>query len=404
MKKQLLGLLALGTAVGAMAQATGTLYPESKSVYVPSYYSNVVEVTYDSEINAAKAVARVQCGAKSDTITIAEPSEYGLVVEVNRKLQELGVAYDSQFTLTVTGVEGANDLSATYLYRENLPAVTSNPEEGELTDPAATLEYTFGESLKVSEVTFRSGVRMNYINNTAAGTSGYVTSMKVKLEKDYWSTAINPSNLQVKLVGVTISYSGSVWTLPDYSFDYSYNVPSEVAKYDSYYPLNDEVTVWEAYGDGWGAVELIFDGEVEYENALARIVYTKSNTSISARVTGSEMWGDWSWLDNLYHVEIPLPAADLTEETLSSISITVSGIKSNNTTVNVPVIIYDNTTPAMKKVKNTNAGVNVQAIDDNPVNVYSIQGSIAIENASSSELNTLHKGIYIVNGKKIYVK
>ncbi len=50
-------------------------------------------------------------------------------------------------------------------------------------------------------------------------------------------------------------------------------------------------------------------------------------------------------------------------------------------------------------------GLGVGSIAESaPVNVYDVQGRLVLRNASSADMKTLAKGIYIVGGKKLVVR
>lgn len=407
--RNLTTLLAVAAVFGAAAQTTGSLSLRDHSVYCPSANDNVMQVSYDNLINVSNAKATITIGTVVSPLEVTDVTEYGFTLPVGSALANK--VNNTQFTINVTGVLPADtinteveDLNGDYLYRTTLPTVTSNPKEGELQNAVQDIRFSFTETVNVEQILFMSGTFMARKVNSVEGAAGYARAINASILEDYWSKTENPARMEILLSGVTINGG---WYLPEYTFNYTHQFPVETASYKTYSPLNSEATVWDVYGDGWGFVDVVFSGEVDYENASASIVYTRTTgSSISDSVSGSEMWGDWSWWDNLYHLEIPLPAADLTESTLKSISIKVSGIKSNNTVVTVPEIVYNNTIlpTSIEKAKNATTGINLQIQEGDMLNVYNLQGAIVMENSSAVELTNLPKGIYIINGKKIAVK
>lgn len=401
-------LLAAAAIFTAAAQTTGTLSPVDHSVYCPSANENVMQVSYDNLIKTQNAKATITIGTSVQNLEISNITDYGFTLPVGAALE--GKANNTQFEINVTGVLPGDtinttvaDLSGLYLYRETLPTATANPAPGVLADAVQDVAVTFSEAVHVNQIMFMSGAFMTQKVNAVDGPEGFSTTLTASILEDYWSKTETPATMTIRMNGVTLEGN---WILPEYTFEYTHEFPAETAKYVTYSPLNDEATVWEVYGDGWGFVDVVFDGEVDYSGALARIVYTRENADpISARVAGTDMWGDWSFWDNLYHLEIPLPAADLTADNLVSISIKVSGVKSNNTTVTVPDILYNNTQiPAAKRVKGATSGITLNTVENSTVRVYNIHGELVKENISASEVRDLPSGIYIVNGKKIAVK
>lgn len=415
MKHITTSLLALAVIFCANAQdeptvTTGALFPVDHNVYNPEYYENVIQVSYDNEIVADNASVTLTANGVTTRITPSEISSWGFTLNLSDALTS--ISENTQFSISITGVEPADEtndvvenISGTYLLRNSFPTATANPEPGNLENVDTTVEVTFSESVEVADIFFMSGSFMNQKVNYAAGPEGYVSKLNAEIEESYWSQTVNPSNMQVRLGNVKINGG---WIVPDYVFAYTHEFPKEDAKYLTYEPLNGEITVWDAYGEGWGFVDLVFDNEVEYENAIASMIYTLTdNTTQNYIAVGSEFWGDWSFWDNLYHVQVPLlEGSGLTKDNLKSISLTVLGITTNGVDIDIPEIQYTNITmPVQQNIRkqNNTAGINNIVINDN-VNVYNIHGHLILSNASKSEVENLSSGIYIIDGKKVVVR
>lgn len=415
MKRITTSFFALAAIFCAFAQeeptvTTGAMFPVDHNVYNPSYYENVIQVSYDNEIVADNVTVTLTANGVTTEITPSEVNAYGLTLNLETALSSL--SENDQFSINITGVEPAADtndvvenVSGTYLLRHSFPIATATPEPGNLDDVNTTVKVTFTEPVEVVDIFFMSGSFMNQKVNHDNGPEGYASELNAEIKEDYWSQTESPSNIQVRLGNVKVNGG---WIVPDYVFAYTHEFPKEDAKYLTYEPLSDEITVWDAYGNGWGFVDLVFDNEVEYEDADARLVYTLSNgTSQTFRIWGDEFWGDWSFWDNLYHVQVPLlEGTGITEDNLVSISLSVSGITTNGKAITIPTITYSNTVLPTKqnarKVNNT-AGINNIGVSETAV-VYNIQGNVILSNANNDDIKNLPAGLYIVNGKKVLVR
>lgn len=417
MKHITTSLLALAVIFCANAQdeptvTTGSLYPVDHNVYNPEYYNNVMQVSYDNEIVATNASATLTVNGTTTTLALVEVAEYGFAIDLSN-ITNL-VPQNAQFTINVTGVTPAEDtndsveeITGTYLLRNSFPTVTSvTPADGsELSSPTTSVTVTFNESVNVGEIFFTSGRFMNQKVNYVEVGKVNVKSVTAEIEEDYWSKTDNPSTMMVRLASVSV---GDGWLVPDYIYNYTYQFPAVTAKYIGYEPTNEEVTVWEAYGDGWGFVDLVFSAEVNYDSAEITVTYTLSGKPREKYTVSSvDLWGDWSFWDGNYHLQIPLPIGkNVTEENLTSITIDASGIYSNGNDIEIEQIKYDNKTlPQTQKIKKSNnAGISSSLAKDEIVKIYTIQGVLINDNASLNDVNNLTSGMYIINGKKILVR
>ncbi|MDE5790474.1 MAG: T9SS type A sorting domain-containing protein [Muribaculaceae bacterium] len=395
-------------AMSVAAQTTGSIENRDHSVYCPSENGDVMYVSYDNLINASDASATITIGSTTSELKIGDKTEWGFSLPIGAKLQ--GTPNNTQFTINVTNVAPADTINTSvenvtgvYLYRQDLPTVTPDPTSGSTIGVTASISFEFSEAVNVDQIIYTSGSFMNRLINSEDGVAGYSTKATANVKEEYWSKSTDPATMNIRLNNVTLEGG---WYLPDYSFDYTHEFPAETAQYVTYSPLNDEMTVWEVYGDGWGLVDLVFDGEVNYEDAWVTVTYTSTSTEEESDfVFGSDLWGDWSFWDGLYHVAIPLPISTFDEDTLEKITIETSGITSNNSEIEIPTIIYNNMIlPSSQNIKGKTAGMNHIITTDNPGIVYDMQGRVVKNNVSQSDMRDLPKGLYILNGVKFVVK
>lgn len=400
--------LAAMAVLSAAAQTTGSLDSRDHSVYCPSENGNVMNVSYDNLINASNASATITIGSTTTTLQIENVSEWGFSLPVGAALQ--GKANNTQFTINVKNVVPADtintsveNVSGVYLYRQTLPTVTANPANDSEIDVTKAVTFTFSEAVNVDQIIYTSGSFMNRLINYDNGVAGYATVVTANVKEEYWSKSTTPANMNIRLNNVTLNGG---WYLPDYTFDYTHTFPAETAQYETYSPLNSEMTVWNVYGEGWGLVDFIFSGEVTVANGAEVTYYTTDGEEIVNRVSSDQIWGDWGFWDSKYHVEVPLPEdKSLDENILESISVTLLGVTSNGVSISVPTVVYDNMSlPEIEyMIKSNTAGMNLIQ-NAETVTVYDSKGMLVNRNMSVDAIGSLNKGLYIINGKKVIIK
>lgn len=297
-----------------------------------------------------------------------------------------------------------------------VPTYTVNPESGSTIEDRAEFKvsFTFSEEVKADSAQLVGGARFNSQMVTVATTKKAGNIIEVTVPADAWGT---PSEGEYLLEVVLPEVYDSKGTLIQESdtdeethetFYYPYtprtnyvspdNTPVEYIGYD---PTNKEVTAWEAYNDGWGAINLYFTGTVDYSNMSVRVIYTTTTGNIVNVVPDYDIWDDWNMWTGDYTVSFALPIVDsLTQENLNSISIAVSGIKANDSTIAISPIVYTKSISSQFNVKRNNtAGISNIAISEGNDAIYDLNGNNVGNNVSS-----LEKGIYILNGKKFIVK
>lgn len=314
-------------------------------------------------------------------------------------------------------------LAAVFCASAEVPTYEVSPENGSTLENRhnLTVTFTFSEAVKADSIQYSGGARSNRTLTTVpfemASPSKTIT---VDVPDSVWGVPYcGEYILSVTLANISDN-EGNPIQIPeedpetgkiiyqDYVASGYYVSPDKTpAQYKGVDPDPAYTSAWDAYLDGWGMVELLFDNVAECsEDEEIQVLYTKTDGYIiSETVWGDELEGDWSIWDQRYHLGIPLPPADITEETLAKITINVSGITSYGINVSIPKIEYSNVAPQvqMKKAPAT-AGITSVNISEFNGNVYNMHGILIKESATSMDVQNLPKGMYIVNGKKVVVK
>ena len=171
---------------------------------------------------------------------------------------------------------------------------------------------------------------------------------------------------------------------------YTYAVESEGSS---------DITVTPADGEKLTELSVIrFEGPVGFDY-MGTITVKNQDGEVVATVSGSEVVAEYDpenpFGDPLY-MEITLPEP-----------ITASGVY----TVEVPEGFFyvgnnaDNA-PAMTLTYHVGNGVGVSQVqaEEGKVTVYTVSGRLVYRNAEPAVIKNLHKGIYIINGRKCVVK
>ena len=270
-----------------------------------------------------------------------------------------------------------------------VPTYTVSPEDGSVIENRDnfTVTFEFSEKVKADSVQFASGPRFNRTMTMEALTMGDAsTIIKVPVSADKWGEVVgNEYVLSVTLTNLSDANGTPITiseidpeTKEEITYDFkaaaSYTSPDTTpASYLRYEPTTEEVSAWEAYNDGWGAVDFIFSGEVEMTDQAqtATVVYMLSNGEMPVYVIpADEIWADWNFWTGEYVLSVMLPVDDsLTESTLAAVMVSLSGIKSNGVTLNTATATY-----MAKSTKSLNAN---GIVISNPASrgKYSIQGT-----------------------------
>lgn len=418
MKKAILGLAIMCTALGASAQTsiTGSLSPHSGSVYSPNQYS-VMYVSYDCDVDAENAVAELTVGSEKIGIDVLgnESNVYGFELNLNAALEKLNVTENTKFTVMVDGVKPANPteesdsvlpVEGTFVYMSSIPTVVGwTPAPGKLDSQNSTVKVTFSAPVNVGNIIVMSGPFFERVSHFIEGPEGYSNTVTIDLKEEYWYTSENmtyPVELTIVLSDVTVEGGYSV---PGTEATYSYG-EAGAATLIEVIPTAEEVTAQEQYGY---QVDFIFSAKVDMTNVEATAVVTyydfmgeigRINVPMKNIFDGEDWWtGGW-------FLSVPIPTIDGVDVSeIEQIDVKLQGIQSNGTPLKDEVISYYSTIDN-KIIKKSNAQANISKVitSDSKVTVYNLQGSVVLSNTNASELKNLPKGVYVVNDIKVVIR
>lgn len=313
-------------------------------------------------------------------------------------------------------------LAAVFCASAAVPTYTVNPtSDSVLENKTQEIVFTFSEAVRVDSVDFVGGERFNnpITTRVATGMTAPATTVTINAVEAYWGNASSGEfHLEVYLPAIYNEAGEQIMetgvdpdTQKEYSYPFTavsyYSTPDNApVVFEGIDPQNADVTVWNLYMDGWGSVNFIFSGEVDFSNATAVVRYTTTGDTYNKVVANADIWGDWDFWTGKYMVNVPLPAeANLTEANLRSIAVSLSGIQVNGTAITVTPALFNNVTVANPTKKaNGSAGINSTLATSSSFDIYNVQGVRVAENASMENLKNLPKGIYVANGKKFVVR
>lgn len=302
-----------------------------------------------------------------------------------------------------------------------VPTYTVNPaSETELASKTQEIVFTFSEAVLVPSVDFIGGQRYSSVTTTVAtGMTTPSTTVKVSTESADWGepnggefllqvylpTIYNAAGEQIMETGIDPD-SGEAYFYPYTAIAY-YSTPDETpVVFEGVDPQNADISVWNLYMDGWGAVNFIFSGEVDFSNATGMVRYTTSAGVYNKPVANADIWGDWDFWTGKYMITVFLPAeANLTESNLQSITVAISGLQANGSAITIAPAVFNNITVANQaKEANGTAGIDIAVAAASTLDIYNVQGMLVVENATEETIKSLPKGIYVANGKKFVVR
>lgn len=396
MKKLFTTMCAALLTVAVSAQVTATISPSTKNVFTPSE-NEFVSVTYGDTLTLSSAVATVAYGSETTTVNPDSTTTLQALFDIDAALTTLGVPDGGVFTVSVSGVSGANSVSASYKYYATLPEPTASVTSGStLSSKTSSVTFTFSQSLACPYIEYTSG---SVVNTDSLGTS-LVTSATANILESYWSSS--SADITVSLVGVT---DADGYVYPPYDATYYY---AETVNYLGVYPSTSEYTYQNVYDDFW-YVYFKFDKLVEApeEDAPAIVTFYASSgkeletMEVDAMDVNISYLRDWS----CYAVDVAIPEVPSTASDYAYASVELQGFTYGGTLIEQPYEEYQaNLSSSAKIRKSSTSGINA-TIDKNSTkkaDVYSIQGSLV--KANSNDLSGLPKGIYIVGGKKIVIR
>lgn len=302
-----------------------------------------------------------------------------------------------------------------------VPTYETDPTSGSTIEDRAEFKvtFTFSEEVKADSAQLVGGARFNSQLVTVATTKRASNIIEVTVPADAWGTAsAGEYLLEVVLPEVYDSKGNLIQESDkdeetDETFYYPYTPRTNYispdktpAAYVGVDPDPAYTSVWDAYYDGWGAVDFAFSNVVELTgaNAGARVSYVIDGEVTSKTVSVDEIWADWNMWTGNYGLSVPIPAIeDLEEEDLESITITLNGVVSNSKDITVAPVTYRAISANNIKKAPKTAGISL-INEASSFDIYSIDGSVVKHNANNSDLKNIKNGIYVINGKKVIVK
>lgn len=192
-------------------------------------------------------------------------------------------------------------------------------------------------------------------------------------------------------------------------FQAIYSAPNTFpTKLVSVYPNNDwsEESFAQAYDNG--VIRFNYSNVVDFdtENAIGMILYTLTDDDADPVLIelGNNAEADWNPMDGYYTLAVDYALAGVPANKVDVISVTIFEAESLGETVESVTVDLENNNPNVKRVAKKVPATKGLAVSDEAVSVYNVAGMLVKENIALSEVSTLPKGLYIVNGKKVVVK
>lgn len=387
-----------------------TLMP-ANGIYYPTDANNqgIVRVEFNDSVAVPSAV--IAYAGKTVEASVYEQGNTGRfwAVEVQEALKADLTENGTPFTLTVNG--GSESVTGEYTYMPVFPLTDINPKNFTALDSKTeTVTFSFDQNVTCKSIVVRSGDK----TKTLDGQSG--TNIEVKLLEEYWAEVTGADNsISIVLMG-TLADGTYINNIADgegligatYSYKETVDLPTFVGV--------DQDPYWWLAQDLFGMeVEFDFNAPVNSATATATVDFYRDSIKLaSTNVTSEEIVSGQNWRTGNYYVAVPIP--DMTETLLTEdgdpmftqMVVTINGINAIGLTTPYSVT-YDSEFPEEEYMKspkkNQSAGINTSiAINNNLVDVYGIDGSLVKSNVELNAINSLGRGLYIVNGKKVLVK
>lgn len=124
-------------------------------------------------------------------------------------------------------------------------------------------------------------------------------------------------------------------------------------------------------------------------------------------LTSWDVFGNWNYRAGYYSVQVAIPAVPDDAEGYASATVELKNVRYNGNALSVmPSVTYlanlSKSTPY--KSKRNTAGIKLIDTENNSNDVYSLNGTLVIKNASKEDLKSLERGLYIINGNKIVIR
>ncbi len=215
-----------------------------------------------------------------------------------------------------------------------------------------------------------------------------------------------------------------------YEFDYepvmfmvSYTTPNTLpAVVASTYPDAENPWEYESFADFYnagGTARINFTNEVSFNNStnlgtvtlnylygLVVPVTSVITLSESDAIAFGQATSDWNPMDGFWTVSVCTTVPNAEIDLIDNIVIELTGIKSMGQDVQVaPIVIRNSAAQRAAKQAPGTAKVEGIAVDaDKTASVYNLQGFCVMKDATKDQIATLPVGLYIIDGKKKFIK
>lgn len=433
MKKIFTALAAVAISASAFAQITGSLNPAGGKIYsgdlkhggsIGITYSEAVGHTQvtDSSYVAVPPVATITVNNHTIVLDAYEKGNTGLYWgvalqdTVNKVLpKDVNAFYTMNVSVTGTAPgKTVQTLTGTYEYNPVFPFIGATPAANTtLTSKTQTVVFNFNQPVTYTGVTITSG---DVVTPLEGGSSSN-NQVSVPLSESYWGTTSGATNyINVKLTGVTLGNGVEISNVSNedasiavgYAFAETINVPTLLGVD----PTPEEATYQEVY-DGYWYTTFKYNNEVQLPETgtCATVTFYRANGREldEVELTSDDVFGSWNYRAGYYGIEVAVPAVTEDAEGYSYVEVALVGVSYNGTVLaDQPSVIYQATLPSASPAQRAPQSAGIEnvgvAVSAETFDVYSVQGTVVLRNATSEEISNLDRGIYIANGRKFVIR
>ncbi|MCM1220880.1 MAG: T9SS type A sorting domain-containing protein [Lachnospiraceae bacterium] len=384
-----------------LSPAGGVYYPEDANNY------GIVRVEFNDSV--AEPTAVIAYNGNTVNAPVYEQGNTGRfwAVQVQEALSEVLTTNGTEIVLTVAS--GNEHVSGVYTYNPVFPLTSVTPDNySTLESKTAKVVFAFDQNVSYSGILLTSGE----VSKTLPAGSG--KDITVDITESDWGAADGRTNgISVTLQGVTLANGTHISNVNGSTdaIQATYFFEEEVAlQYLGVSPTEDEATYQEVY-DGYWYATFMYTDEVSLPKTgtCATVVFYDDADEVLATVNlnSDYVYGGWNYRAGYYSVDVAVPEVPTEAVDYAYATVSLVGVAYNDTILaEQPSVTYQEslglrTVP--RKVQTS--AVSKIGIDVNSeVDVYNMQGVRVLKNVSTSAINSLPKGIYIVNGKKVVIR
>lgn len=397
------------------ALTPGHTIPNSNYIYNPQHYDNKIHVSYNRVVDFSNAKVTLT-NKRNKSVTVLPVSTLDpLSAYINvpdSLLRSLGYQNRDVFSFSVSGVVNSNPyynsaelINGELEYRTSagMPVWSVTPDpDNYISNPSQNVKFTFNEELACEEVEIISGNKFDKRHNYKKYQAELSDSLGVELKKEFIVLITETPTIKVILSKIADSKG--------FYIPYSYIQADYRVRYDS------DAALVSVYPDPETAdcQDVLDEGLIKFTFS-DRVVFPDSIDNV-ATMTYSGSAGDDNSVDfvrndlNIVQEEngnfaIFVPVAGVTEDTTDAKSVTLQlkGLTAGITPLeNQPSAVYNKTAQndCVRAKKQSGIGSSMDA-DNEKMVIYDISGRRI---HTSSPINKLEKGIYIINGEKVIIK